>query len=215
MHDRVSLLAGRLLTFKLSDLKREDGQGVTESARQRAKNEFGMQEVAAEYYNFQTINDFTPIIVKFKQLAPDIDYGIALMPVSKKGDPSVTWAGGWSFVIPQGAKHPEEAFKFMQYIAGEPGQKKYTKDTAHLPTLLSLQKEDDLYEERHRFFAQQLLPTAKNRPPLPVGALYWNELTTAWQKAYLNQDQPKAALQTAHDRVQSQLQQYCPIKITT
>ena len=30
MHDRVSLLAGRLLTFKLSDLKREDGQGVTE-----------------------------------------------------------------------------------------------------------------------------------------------------------------------------------------
>jgi Flp pilus assembly pilin Flp len=30
MHDRVSLLAGRLLTFKLSDLKREEGQGVTE-----------------------------------------------------------------------------------------------------------------------------------------------------------------------------------------
>jgi Flp pilus assembly pilin Flp len=30
MHDRVSLLAGRLLTFRLSDLKREEGQGVTE-----------------------------------------------------------------------------------------------------------------------------------------------------------------------------------------
>jgi Flp pilus assembly pilin Flp len=30
MHDRVSLLAGRLLTFKLSDLRREEGQGVTE-----------------------------------------------------------------------------------------------------------------------------------------------------------------------------------------
>src|SRR3989440_1383147 len=49
------------------------GQGVTESARARAKDEFKMQEVAAEYYNFQTINDFTPIIVKFKQLAPDIE----------------------------------------------------------------------------------------------------------------------------------------------
>jgi branched-chain amino acid transport system substrate-binding protein len=35
-----------------------------------------MQEVAAEYYNFQTINDFTPIIVKFKQLAPDIVHHI-------------------------------------------------------------------------------------------------------------------------------------------
>lgn len=30
MRDRVSLLAGRLLTFKLSDLRREEGQGVTE-----------------------------------------------------------------------------------------------------------------------------------------------------------------------------------------
>ena len=30
MHERVSLLAGRLLTFKLSDLQREEGQGVTE-----------------------------------------------------------------------------------------------------------------------------------------------------------------------------------------
>src|SRR5438477_1200010 len=52
------------------------GQGVTESARQRAKQEFGMQEVALEYYNFQTINDFTPILVKFKQLNPDIVHHI-------------------------------------------------------------------------------------------------------------------------------------------
>jgi len=52
------------------------GQGVTEAARQRAKQEFGMQELAAEYYNFQTIKDFTPIIVKLKQLAPDIVHHI-------------------------------------------------------------------------------------------------------------------------------------------
>jgi branched-chain amino acid transport system substrate-binding protein len=52
------------------------GQGVTESARQRAKQEFGMQEVAAEYYNFQTINDFTPVIVKLKQLNPDVVHHI-------------------------------------------------------------------------------------------------------------------------------------------
>src|SRR6266496_27605 len=48
------------------------GQGVTEAARQRAKGEFGMQEVAAEYYNWQSLNDFTPIIVKLKQLNPDV-----------------------------------------------------------------------------------------------------------------------------------------------
>lgn len=53
------------------------GQGVTESARLRAKQEFGMQELGVEYYNFRTINDFTPVIVKFKQLNPDILHHVA------------------------------------------------------------------------------------------------------------------------------------------
>jgi branched-chain amino acid transport system substrate-binding protein len=53
------------------------GQGVTESAVARAK-ELGLQVVApVEYYNFQTINDMTPIIVKLKQLAPDVVHHIA------------------------------------------------------------------------------------------------------------------------------------------
>ena len=53
------------------------GQGVTESARARAK-ELGLIEVApVEYYNFTTINDMTPIIVKLKQLNPDVVHHIA------------------------------------------------------------------------------------------------------------------------------------------
>src|SRR6201988_5550916 len=42
------------------------GQGVTESARQRAKTDFGMQEVMLDYYNWQTLNDMTPTILKMK-----------------------------------------------------------------------------------------------------------------------------------------------------
>jgi branched-chain amino acid transport system substrate-binding protein len=52
------------------------GQSVTESARQRAKQEFGMQEVAAEYYTFTT-NDLTPVILKLKNAHPDILHHIA------------------------------------------------------------------------------------------------------------------------------------------
>jgi branched-chain amino acid transport system substrate-binding protein len=53
------------------------GQGVTESARQRAKQEFGMNEVAMEYYAFATTNDLTPVILKLKALNPDIVHHIA------------------------------------------------------------------------------------------------------------------------------------------
>ena len=52
------------------------GQGVTESARQRAKAEFGMQEVMLEYYNWTTLNDMTPTILKMKQLNPDVVHHI-------------------------------------------------------------------------------------------------------------------------------------------
>ena len=49
---------------------------MTETARERAKKEFGMQEVAAEYYTFTT-NDLTPVILKLKNANPDILHHIA------------------------------------------------------------------------------------------------------------------------------------------
>ena len=53
------------------------GQSVTESARQRAKQEFGMQEVGApEFYTFTT-NDLTPVILKMKAGNPDIVHHVA------------------------------------------------------------------------------------------------------------------------------------------
>jgi len=52
------------------------GQGATEAARERAKKEFGMQEVALEYYTYTT-NDLTPVILKLKQANPDVLHHIA------------------------------------------------------------------------------------------------------------------------------------------
>ncbi len=143
-----------------------------------------------------------------EQYNPKADYGITYLPVPKKGDKSVTWAGGWSLVMPQGAKQPEAAAKFMHYFAGEQGQKVYTKQARHLPTIKSLQGDESLYDERHKIFID-LIKTAKNRPPLPVGALYWDELTRAWQNTYLNTAQPKQALQQVAERVNPQLKQFC------
>ena len=145
--------------------------------------------------------------------APELDYGLTIMPVPEEGAESATWAGGWSLVIPQGAKNPEGAWRFMQYIAGEPGQRTYTTEAANLPTIQALLDDTSLFEdEQHLFFATQLLPTAKNRPPLPVGARYWDELTSAWEKVYLNEEEPAAALATVKERVQPDLQGFCPIE---
>jgi multiple sugar transport system substrate-binding protein len=152
-------------------------------------------------------------IDNLENYGPDIDYGITFIPVPSAEAESATWAGGWSTVIPQGAKNVEGGFEFMKFFCGEQGLRIHVEQRKSLPTLNSLLADASLFAERQAIFANQLLPTAKNRPPLPVGAKYWDELTSAWQKVYLNESEPEAALTEAHDRVQPQLSPFCPITI--
>jgi multiple sugar transport system substrate-binding protein len=146
--------------------------------------------------------------------AKDVDYGITWMPVPKAGDDSYTWAGGWSVVIPTGAKHVDEAWTAMQWICGADGGRIYTQKSSHVPVYAALYEEKDLFSERHQFFLQ-LIPTAKNRPPLPVGLKYWDELSAAWQKNYLGQGQPADLLKAVKDRVNGDLQRFCPVTAPT
>jgi multiple sugar transport system substrate-binding protein len=149
-------------------------------------------------------------IAQAAEYAPEMDYGITWIPVPEPGMESVTWAGGWSMVIPQGAKNTEDAWTAIQWIAGEPGQRVYVQEEKALPTYESLLAETELFPDRLAFFAD-VLPTAKNRPPLPVGSRYWDELTVAWQKTYLDQEDPASALETAKSNTDSDLERYCPI----
>ena len=80
----------------------------------------------------------------------------------------------------------------------------YTKETAHLPTITSLLEDTSLYDEQHAVFLD-LLEVAKNRPPLAVGAIYWDALTSAQGSVELNTKEPQAALQEVQDSVQPQL----------
>ena len=45
-----------------------------------------------------------------------------------------------------------------------------------------------------------------------MGARYWDELTTAWERVYLNEEEPAAALASVKGRVQPDLDRFCPIE---
>jgi multiple sugar transport system substrate-binding protein len=143
-------------------------------------------------------------IDEMAKYSPDTDYGFTYIPVPKEGDESATWAGGWSVALIPDSKAPEQAWKFMQYFAGPEGQKVYTKETKHLPTLSALLTDASLYDERHKTFLD-FLDVATNRPPLAVGATYWDALTEAQGAVELNTKEPMAALQEAQDAVQPRL----------
>jgi multiple sugar transport system substrate-binding protein len=143
-------------------------------------------------------------IAEQAKYAPQGNYGFTFIPVPKAGDTSATWAGGWSMALIPDSKAKDQAVAFMKYIAGPEGQKVYTKESTHLPTLNALLSDASLYDPAHKAFLD-LLPTAHSRPPLAVGAAYWDALTSAMGSVELNTKQPEAALKEVQDAVQPQL----------
>jgi hypothetical protein len=99
----------------------------------------------------------------------------------------------------------------MRYMCGVEGQRYYTTSTAHLPTWKSLLGNKGLYNTAHQLFVDHMVPITKSRPPLPVGAKYWDELQSAFAAVALNSDQPQSALQAVDTAVNPQLQHFCPL----
>jgi len=116
-------------------------------------------------------------------------------------------------VIPQGAKNPEGGYEFARYLCGPEGSRTYTEMNNNLPVLNELLTSKDLFDENLQWFVDELFPTTRNRPPLPVGAKYWDELESAWQAIYLNQADPATAMATAKQNTQADLDAggYCPV----
>jgi len=111
-------------------------------------------------------------------------------------------------VIPEGAKNPEGAWQLIKWWAGPKGQRQYAEGAKQIPTVKELVDDDSLFQGQYRFF-RDLLDVAHSRPPLPVGALYWDELTAAGEAVILGEAQPQAALEQVYQRVQPQLQEFC------
>jgi multiple sugar transport system substrate-binding protein len=144
-------------------------------------------------------------IAEQKKYAPNGNYDFTYIPVPKAGDQSATWAGGWSMALIPNSKARDQAIKFMKYIAGPDGQRVYTKESTHLPTIKDLLNDSSLYDPQHAKFLE-LLKVAKNRPPLSVGAAYWDALTSAQGSVEANSKTPQDALKEVEDSIQPQLQ---------
>lgn len=150
---------------------------------------------------------------QFKTYIPNVDVGYTFIPVPAAGAEYSTWAGGWSGVIPQGAKNVEGGYEFIRYLTGAEGSKTYIELNNNLPVLKELTTDTTLFDENLLWFMENLFPNTQYRPPLPVGAKYWDELQTAWQAIYLNQADPATAMASAKQNTQADLDAggFCPV----
>jgi len=144
-------------------------------------------------------------IAFMRQFGPDIDYGIVPIPRPAEYKEPTSWSGGWSMVIPIGAKNPKDAAKFVKWYCGPEANEIYAKGTYHLPVSIKAFETTFLREEPGYKVFLDVLPYSRCRPVIPVGALYWDELTAARDYVIHGKKTPKKALDDVVARVQPEL----------
>jgi multiple sugar transport system permease protein len=146
----------------------------------------------------------------------EMSFGVAPAPMPARRlrpgqQPNISWAGGWSWVIPKGAKHPKEAWRLIRWLASEEAalmlrdaarEASLAQGKLFIPDLHANEKiTQRLYErylrddpsvepkfrEAYRTFAG-LLPTSRYRPVTPVGQFLWNEQVRAMEGAIYHRD---------------------------
>jgi multiple sugar transport system substrate-binding protein len=120
-------------------------------------------------------------VAQMHRYRPDGNFGVAPMPGPEGPAPYASWAGGFSWCVPEGNEDVASAFDVCAYLCGEESQLKYTKDTGRIPTMKAA-AEDSFYREDplHAVF-MDLLPVSNVRPPIPFGSKLWDLQVTAFR----------------------------------
>ncbi|WP_219834099.1 ABC transporter substrate-binding protein [Paenibacillus sp. R14(2021)] len=135
------------------------------------------------------------------------DWGVAPMPTV---DSSLdeTWAGGWSFVMPKGARHQEQAWRFITFITGKEGALLWASragskfDITSIPEVNAQLGLD--HKENLSVFVN-LLAHAHIRPVTPVGGYMWDEMYRVQNLAVQLQGEPQALLNQMKKKVDAEL----------
>ncbi|KAB8127025.1 ABC transporter substrate-binding protein [Gracilibacillus oryzae] len=177
----------------------EDIAGFTNSQGTGAMDPFLTGQISMKIDgNFGVAN-----IEKFK---PELNYGVAPMP-TPTGSDHTTWSGGWSVVIPKGAKEKEAAWEFLKFFGGEEGQKIFSEKSRDFSVIDSVNAELGYTEDPIFSEFINILPESHARPVMTEGSLYWNELSTAVENATRGNGTPEEILAEVNEKVNAALQE--------
>jgi multiple sugar transport system substrate-binding protein len=169
---------------------------------QTGMNPFWTGKVGFVFDGNWILNDLPNLKVK-----PNFEWGVAPMP-SADGYPQTTWAGGWSWGMPKGAKHPKEAWEFLKYIGGYEGTllwAKRPKAGNDITAMPKVNEELKLGDNPQLKVFLDLMPEAKNRPVTPVGQLLWDETFRVFDLAINGKGEPKKLLDEVKKNVDNAL----------
>lgn len=129
------------------------------------------------------------------------------LPAPAGGRPGAFVLSGSVFVIPRDAKHPREAWRFLNYLISPPQVKTFCVKIGNMPPLKALLKDPEFNKTAMERFSRELLEKGHPFAPagMPIWAYYLNELGRAQQAAFLGGEDPKKLLDDVQVKVQAAL----------
>lgn len=171
---------------------------------------------------------------------PDLDFGVSPAPVpadrllhrgrfAHDTDRFVTWSGGFSYAIPHGAKHVQEAWEFIKWMTSPAAALVYaqatkeydaSKDRAYVPDMVANIRANQAvfakygpkspkYRDAVNVFLS-MMNHARFRPVTFVGQRLWDEQVRAIEDAThhnTTHETPQQAMTLATHTVQRELDQ--------
>ena len=146
--------------------------------------------------------------------APEgFEYGVAPIPPARgTGLENVTIAEADVIGIPRGARHVEEAFEFVKFLASVEGmeilckgQGKHSSLAKTSPGFLDPETHPNPHVEL--FYTLAFSPNAKRTPALGLWREYQREMSVAFDNIWNGNEEPAAALKNVQTRMQRRLDQ--------
>jgi len=178
------------------------------------------------------------ILANLARYGPQLDFGVAPPPVPEdryrlqrefagETERFVTWSGGFSLAIPEGARHPEQAWRFVKWMTSLEGrllEAGAQRDWEEKRGRLSIPRQNAHRKANEIIFLQlkpkqakfadalqvhvDLAPAAKIRPVTFVGQILWDEHVRATERACLKLSPPERALKAGQAVVQREIDEF-------
>lgn len=177
------------------------------------------------------------LLEKISRFAPDLDFGTAPIPVPDDryyGRPPfenssrwMTWAGGFTFSIPRGAKHKKEAWEFIKWMTSPEGmeftyraQREYNNSigrtfiaryTPNMVTNEIIAREFAPVNPKFRKamdIFREMQPLSKGRPVTFICARLYHEVGQAANDGIFHIRTPEGALQYRNNIVQKEMDKF-------
>ena len=143
-----------------------------------------------------------------RRYAPNLEWGWFPLPIPPGGRPSTTGAGGSVFVIPAATRHPDEAWKFVDWISRPYAVSRFCEAITNLPPLREVGRSPRFRREPLFRFALDLAggENVFGPPQMPVWPRFTQEISRAEDYAVFGRQDPQGLLDEVDTRMERELE---------